>query len=903
MSNYIYAYNEIPSDLELNGATLTDYLELPEIHRILNNKYQIYIVYQLNGQNVEYLKKGNFVKAKWVDGSYQYFELSNPVKNLNSISILGRHIGFMLNRNFIEHSFTSSGTGQTIMDNLYSSLVFKQPFKFNSDISESHQFTAKEVKPLEAIIGSNSGNQNLVGVTNGELDFDNFEISLKKRIGSDNNYRIGFGHNLLSIEETIDEDGIANSLYLVGGTPENDYNEDKEPIVFKYLEIEGVTDETRRIVKRENSNIDNIEDLKKWGQSLFDKDKIHEPSVTHEVSMVDLSMTTEYRDLYSKLARLNFGDTAHVNVTKLNIRISERLVECVWYPTIFKYKSMVLGNDLSMYTYQVENKTQVMKQEISNNKELLIENVKNATAWITGNKGGHVIFRPEKAPEEILIMDHPDVEKAEKVWRWNLGGLGYSKKGVNGPYETAITQDGKIVADFIKAGVLNGVRIQAEDKSFLIDMFNGKIRFIDSKTDTEIGALSPVFGGGKLKGYSFIQVPGFEFNLSTQSSKGDGSHGNVLSIPSESTAENPLLYLYGKTNVKGQLLINGEPVYPGGQGGGNGSGNLGSREEYAKNMITDNFNADYEKLYSSYLRFGRIQAWGLANRRSFDELNEIIRGQGVSPVFFWAYESGEGYNSTLSFLNHFYINPMLSVQQECRRTAQWVKETSLQNGSLAWYDAMYPYYTSPPDKQAKGNAYMAETKPGMIARVMLQGTAAATWAMFDPAALSGSVNGKQDYGDPFKHQMAAISSWQRPQTYIKPMKNYVVTSEFGWREGPFGGGTEFHNAIDLANGGGSTVYASGGGVVVTAGPNYFDWYGNYVVIRHPDGLYTGYAHLSSVSVTVGQQVNQGQRIGLEGATGPVTGPHLHFQFMKSYQNGWPVGGDADFMNPRDKVKL
>ena len=363
----------------------------------------------------------------------------------------------------------------------------------------------------------------------------------------------------------------------------------------------------------------------------------------------------------------------------------------------------------------------------------------------------------------------------------------------------------------------------------------------------------------------------------------------------------------GKVEVrtKSGFFVDGVQISQngGGTGGGNGSGNLGSREEYARNMITDNFNADYEKVYSSYLKFPRIRAWGLANRKSFDELNEIIRGQGVSPVFFWAYESGEGYNASLSFLNHFYIQHGLSAQQECRRTAQWIKETSLQNGSLAWYDAMYPRYTSPPDKQAKGNAYMADTKPGMIARVMLQGTAAATWAMFDPAALSGSVNGVQDYADPFEHQMSAISSWQRPQTYIKPMKNYVVTSEFGWREGPFGGGTEFHNAIDLANGGGSTVYASGGGVVVTAGPNYFDWYGNYVVIRHPDGLYTGYAHLSSVSVTVGQQVNQGQRIGLEGATGPVTGPHLHFQFMKSYQNGWPIGGDSDFINPREKVNL
>ncbi|MFW7418693.1 phage replisome organizer N-terminal domain-containing protein [Vagococcus fluvialis] len=143
------------------------------------------------------------------------------------------------------------------------------------------------------------------------------------------------------------------------------------------------------------------------------------------------------------------------------------------------------------------------------------------------------------------------------------------------------------------------------------------------------------------------------------------------------------------------------------------------------------------------------------------------------------------------------------------------------------------------------------------------------------------------------------------KSFVKPMKNYVVTSEFGWRESPMGGGMEFHNAIDLANGGSSPIYASGRGKVVTAGANFFGWYGNYVVIEHPDGLYTGYAHLSQIDVVVGQEVNQGQQIGLEGATGPVTGPHLHFQFMKNYSptNGWPTGGDADFINPREKVKL
>lgn len=888
MSNFIYAYDEMPDDLELNGATLTDYLELPEIHRIINNKYQIYIVYQLDGQNVEYLRKGNFVKARWVDGSYQYFELSNPVKNLNSISILGRHIGFMLNRNFIENSFTSSGTGQTIMNNLYSSLVFKQPFKFKSDITTMHQFTAKEVKPLEAIIGSNSGSQNLVGVTSGELDFDNYEISLKRRIGTDNNYRIGFGRNLLSIEETVDEDGIANSLYLVGGTPETDYNEDKEPIVFKYLEINGVTDENRRIVKRENSNIDNIEDLKKWGQSLFDKDRIHEPSVTHDVSMVDLSMTTEYKDLYSKLARLNFGDTAHVSVKKLNIRIAERLVECVWYPTLFKYKSMVLGNDLSMYTYQVENKTQVMKQEMTTNKDMLVDSILNATAWITGNKGGHVIQRPEKEPNEILIMDKKDVNEAKNLWRWNLGGLGHSSNGIDGPYGTAITQDGKIVADFIKAGTLNGVKIIAENKTFKIQLLDGKISFFNAKTGDYLGMLFATFNSsGDVNGVAFEQEPGYIFSLNS-GDKATTQSMPVLQIPADSTKDKRKLNLFGEVRLKGDFYVNDVKIDTNGGGSGGGGGWNG---QYPPEL-TQAFEKYAWQLYQMLLSMGysRESACGILGN---------VQGE---------------------------VGPSMNPDTEQVGGPAY--------GCVQWDGSAYPLVGSP---TSNGREYVQRLMDA--ARIIDDYTTYKAqaplidWCMYNGQWIGQvyptSVNAFKRLADPKTAANAFELNFERPAAahperevyaqrwfdkfkdlkqptngkYIKPMNRYTVTSEFGWRNSPLGGGMEFHNAIDLANGGGSPILASNEGKVVQAGANHWDWYGNYVVILHPDGLYTGYAHLSRIDVTVGQQVNQGQQIGLEGDTGPVTGPHLHFQFMKTYQNGWPIGGNDDFINPREFINF
>lgn len=89
----------------------------------------------------------------------------------------------------------------------------------------------------------------------------------------------------------------------------------------------------------------------------------------------------------------------------------------------------------------------------------------NATELITGQMGGHVL----KREGELLIMDNPDPELAVKVWRWNLGGLGYSSSGVDGIYETAMTMDGSINAKFITTGSLSANIVQ----SGLLESQNG----------------------------------------------------------------------------------------------------------------------------------------------------------------------------------------------------------------------------------------------------------------------------------------------------------------------------------------------------------------------------------------------------------------------------------------------
>ncbi len=101
-----------------------------------------------------------------------------------------------------------------------------------------------------------------------------------------------------------------------------------------------------------------------------------------------------------------------------------------------------------------------------------------------------------------------------------------------------------------------------------------------------------------------------------------------------------------------------------------------------------------------------------------------------------------------------------------------------------------------------------------------------------------------------------------------------------------------HHAVDIANSEGTPVYAADSGYVVVAG-----WresgYGNTVIINHGNGFQTLYAHLSAISVSAGQSVVKGQRVGLMGNTGYSTGPHLHFEIRE----GSKLCNPLEFVSP------
>lgn len=122
-----------------------------------------------------------------------------------------------------------------------------------------------------------------------------------------------------------------------------------------------------------------------------------------------------------------------------------------------------------------------------------------------------------------------------------------------------------------------------------------------------------------------------------------------------------------------------------------------------------------------------------------------------------------------------------------------------------------------------------------------------------------------------------IFQWPLPQSY-------TITSWFGYRKDPFTGEIAYHSGIDIAAPKGTPILAAANGTVTIANAidSWGDSYGYHVKIKHTDSFETLYAHCSSICVTKGQEVKQGEVIGYVGTTGNSTGNHLHFEVR---QNG------------------
>lgn len=112
-----------------------------------------------------------------------------------------------------------------------------------------------------------------------------------------------------------------------------------------------------------------------------------------------------------------------------------------------------------------------------------------------------------------------------------------------------------------------------------------------------------------------------------------------------------------------------------------------------------------------------------------------------------------------------------------------------------------------------------------------------------------------------------------------PTVSYKISSEFGYRKDPFTRRPSFHDGVDIAGSFNDPVFVTADGTVQATG--YDRSRGNYIIVKHANGLKTGYLHLNKILVEEGDSVDKGQTVGLMGSTGRSTGPHVHYEVIKN----------------------
>ncbi len=321
---------------------------------------------------------------------------------------------------------------------------------------------------------------------------------------------IEFGQNLLDYASNIDATDIATRLIPLGAKlEESQFTAIDERVTIKsvnggldYIQAEDAVTAYGIVTKVQTwDDVNDPSILKTKGQDYLES--IQWENMTLNVTAVDLhsfDVNVEAINIGDKILVVSkpHGLKKYFPVKKMDIDLSN--------PANNKFQ---LGTS---YDVSISSKSNSVGQTAEQAKNLPVSTwlqsaKENASALIKAATNGYIVLHMSESgtPDELLIMDTPDINTATKVWRWNVNGLGYSNTGYNGTYGLAMTMDGSIVADMITTGTMYADRVKGgtfsvggnNNESGVIQVLNENGEVIGKWTKDGIQILR-----GKIKGVS-----------------------------------------------------------------------------------------------------------------------------------------------------------------------------------------------------------------------------------------------------------------------------------------------------------------------------------------------------------------------------------------------------------------
>lgn len=432
-----------------------------------NGAFELTLKYPIEGIHYSEIRQRSIIYAKPnpVDDPqpFRVYRISKPINGL--VTVYAYHISYDLTG--IPVSPYSAASVQAALAGFSTNAVATNPFTFWSDMTSSGDFTVKSPASVRSLLPT------MLEVYGGEYKYDKYTVRLYQQRGVNRGVTIRYGKNLTDLKQDENCSNVYTGVYAYysggNGMVETSPKVTPAPGTYDYTRVLPLD------LTAEFKEAPTAEALKAAAEQYMSDHNIGVPEVSLNVSFVQLEQTQEYKDL-ALLERVELCDTVTVIFERLGVNATAQVTSTVYNVLIDAYDSVTIGNVRKNVAMTIAEQA----QEIAKGPDLtaLQAAVIEATELITGNQGGYVVIHSStggKTPDEILIMDQPDIESAVQVWRWNKSGLGYSSSGYNGPYGLAMTIDGKINADFITTGGMDAARItagilQSKDGRFLIDL-------------------------------------------------------------------------------------------------------------------------------------------------------------------------------------------------------------------------------------------------------------------------------------------------------------------------------------------------------------------------------------------------------------------------------------------------
>ena len=454
-----------------------------------NGEYECVLKYPVKGPLFEELAMERLVKAKPNDTAkdqmFRIYRITTPIDGV--VTVYAQHLSYDLSNIAALPWDSGSITAALGLEQLLHNTATSHPFTCLTDSESSTNFHVAKPQSVRACLGGVSGS--FLDCWGGEFEWDNYLVRHHKHRGQETGVVIEYGKNMTEMEHDAETEKAYTDMMPYAISTEADGSKRTITLAETLMPVlDTQLMQPKTLIKDFTGSFEM--------DSKITEEQLREVATKYlednTLGIIKPSLTVKFEPLWKQpdyaavLERVSLCDTVIIRHSVLGITTKAKVVTTVYDTLAEKYVSITLGSakaNLLNNVSAAEAAAEEASTKIDRFPALMNSAIKNATGLITGQTGGYVVIHTDTdtgKPYELLILDAPTIGEAVNVWRWNVGGLGFSKNGYNGPYETAITADGQIVADFITSGslVANIIKagvLQSQDGSSYWDLETGEV--------------------------------------------------------------------------------------------------------------------------------------------------------------------------------------------------------------------------------------------------------------------------------------------------------------------------------------------------------------------------------------------------------------------------------------------